>query len=143
MLNNANKDKGTAFLLVKMIVVLLVGFAAYRFASFLMVKDIFTAPINIFYLTLVGLMLGYILGTPIASYFELVWNKFQNYMSTISPQTVLAAGLGLTLALVVSVLLNTLLENYSLICVHIRKMLLAIRSWFKVDYCFLIYLNAV
>ena len=111
MLNKANKERGTAFFLVKMIIVLIVGFGGYYFSNFLMTKGLFTAPINLLYMTLVGLMLGYILGTPIASYFEFLWTKFRSYMATISPLSILAAGLGLTVALIISVLLNTLLEN--------------------------------
>ncbi len=111
MPDKTTKNRGTAFFLVKMIVVLIAAFGGYYFANFLMTKEIFTAPINLLYMSLVGLMLGYIIGTPIAVYFESIWIKFRNYMSNISPLSILSAGLGLTLALIISVLLNTLLES--------------------------------
>lgn len=111
MPKRTTKNRGTAFFLVKMIVVLIAGVGGYYFADFLMAKELFTATINLFYMTLVGIMLGYIIGTPIAAYLESVWSKFRRYMSKISPLSILAGGLGLTVALIISVLLNTLLES--------------------------------
>ena len=112
MLNKRN-DKSTSFsfLIVRTLFLVLGAYGGYLFADFLMAKDIFRTPINLLYMSLVGLLIGYVIGTPLANYSELVLAKAREKLAKISPQTILASGIGLTMALIISVLLNTLLEK--------------------------------
>ncbi len=86
----------------------LIGFIV---ASLLIRLDVLTDPINLFYLSLLGALLSYLMSTGLARRFEVFWVKLQDLSGRIPPQAVLAAGIGATTALIITVLLNTLLEN--------------------------------
>ncbi len=83
----------------------------YLVASLLVKRGWFGEPINIIYITLVGLMIGYLLGAPIAKYLTQVYNKTLQSANKVPPQAVLAAIVGITVALIITVLLNSLLER--------------------------------
>ncbi len=111
-MNKGNeKSSGFSFLIVRTLFLALGAYGGYLFADFLMAKDIFRTPINLLYMSLVGLLIGYVVGTPLASYSEIILAKVRARFAKISPQTILASGIGLTMALIISVLLNTLLEK--------------------------------
>lgn len=81
-------------------------FAANLLARFGYLEE----PINTLYLSLVGLLLGFLLSGPLAKRWEKAWGRISAFASGIPPQAVLAAGVGATVALIITVLLNTLLD---------------------------------
>ncbi len=93
-------------------------------------------PINLVYLTVLGLLLGYLLGGNIARRWARAWKSTIRKVSRIPPEAVLAAGVGTTIALIITVLLNSLLENvpgftwyWSLL---LTALLVTASSWFFV-----------
>lgn len=87
------------------------GLLGYLSASLLIRFKVLSDPINLIYLTLLGLLLAFLLSVPFAKRFSTLWQSFVDMSKRVPPQAVLAAGLGATIALVITVLLNTLLEN--------------------------------
>jgi uncharacterized protein YacL len=83
----------------------------YLAASTLVQRGWFGEPINVVYITLVGLMGGYLLGGPPAKYLTKQFNRGLVASGKIPPQAVLAAIVGITVALIITVLLNSLLER--------------------------------
>jgi uncharacterized protein YacL len=83
----------------------------YLVASVLVRRGWFGEPINVVYITLVGLMVGYLLGAPLAKYLTQLYNKMLEASNKVPPQAVLAAIVGITVALIITVLLNSLLER--------------------------------
>jgi uncharacterized protein YacL len=83
----------------------------FLIASILVKRGWFGEPINIVYITLVGLMGGYLLGGPVAKYLTKVFNRTLEASNKVPPQAVLAAIVGITVALIITVLLNSLLER--------------------------------
>ncbi|CAN5848226.1 PIN/TRAM domain-containing protein [soil metagenome] len=91
---------------------------------------------NLVYLTVLGVLVGFLLSLPLAKRYERLWLRVSAYLRRISPQIILAAGVGTTVALVITVLLNTVLEAvpgftwyWSLL---ITLLLVAGSSWFFV-----------
>jgi uncharacterized protein YacL len=80
-------------------------------ASMLVRRGWFGEPINVVYITLVGLMGGYLLSGPTAKYLTRQFNKGLEASGKVPPQAVLAAIVGVTVALIMTVLLNSLLER--------------------------------
>jgi uncharacterized protein YacL len=80
-------------------------------ASALVRRGWFGEPINVVYITLVGLMGGYLLSGPTAKYLTQQFNKGLEASGKVPPQAVLAAIVGVTVALIITVLLNSLLER--------------------------------
>ena len=126
-------DSSFTFLLAKGALVLLGGVGGYLIASLLRRVEALSDPINLIYLALVGLLIGFLVSTPLARRWEGLWH---NVVRGIPPQAVLAAGIGATVALIITVLLNTLLESvpgftwyWSLI---ITAVLVTASSWFFV-----------
>ena len=76
----------------------------------LMKADILTGRYNLIYLMLVGLLGGYLASVPAAKRFNKLWDKATRYLKRVPPQAVLAAIIGATTALIITVLLNSLLE---------------------------------
>ncbi len=83
----------------------------YLVASVLVRRGWFGEPINVVYITLVGLMVGYLLGAPFAKYLTQLFNRGLEASGKVPPQAVLAAIVGITVALIITVLLNSLLER--------------------------------
>ena len=91
---------------------------------------------NLVYLSVLGVLVGFLLSLPLAKRWERLWLRISAHLRRISPQTILAAGVGTTVALVITVLLNTVLEAvpgftwyWSLL---ITLFLVAGSSWFFV-----------
>ncbi len=91
---------------------------------------------NLVYLTLLGVLVGFLLSLPLARRWERLWLRVSAYLGRISPQAVLAAGVGTTVALLITVLLNTVLEAVPGFTwywsVLITLVLVAGSSWFFV-----------
>ena len=87
------------------------GFLGYLLATFLLSRRVLNDPINLFYLTVLGILLAFLLSSSLSRQIDEIWDRFLAYTGRIPPQAVLAAGIGATIALVITVLLNTLLEN--------------------------------
>jgi uncharacterized protein YacL len=104
-------SRSLPYVLAKGFLTLLVGLVGYLVGNLLLRSSMLSDPINVVYLSLVGLLLGYLLSTPLARRWEKFWQTIIASISKIPPQTVLAAGVGVTVALIITVLLNTLLED--------------------------------
>lgn len=129
----SSTQNSVTFLFAKGFLVLLGAFGGYLVASLLRQVEALSDPINLVYLALVGLLIGLLVSTPLARRWENFW---RNLARGIPPQAVLAAGVGATVALIITVLLNTLLESvpgftwyWSLI---ITAVLVTASSWFFV-----------
>ena len=97
-----------------------------------LVGPVLTESINLVYLTLLGLLLGYLLSARLVGPAERTVRWFQR----LSPDAVLAAGVGATAALVITVLLNSVLEQVPgfswQVSVLMTTLLVAASSWFFV-----------
>ena len=125
-----------AYVVAQGVLVLLGGLLGYLVATTLARYDYLSEPINTVYLSLVGLLLGFLLSAPFARRWERSWQRFSRFAASVPPQAVLAAGVGATVALIITVLLNTLLDAvpgftwyYSLI---LTALLVTASSWFFV-----------
>ncbi|MDZ7702950.1 MAG: hypothetical protein U5L04_00520 [Trueperaceae bacterium] len=105
-------------------------------ADWLVSNDLLAGPINIVYLSLVGFLIGYLVSAPLAHRWDRLWRRFIDKVSQVPPEAVLAAGTGVTVALIITVLLNSLLEQvpgftwyWSLL---ITLLLVIASSWFFV-----------
>lgn len=105
-------------------------------ADWLVRNDLLAGPINIVYLSLVGFLIGYLVSAPLAHRWDRLWHRFIDKVSQVPPEAVLAAGTGVTVALIITVLLNSLLEQvpgftwyWSLL---ITLLLVIASSWFFV-----------
>ena len=80
-------------------------------ADWLIAREVLMGAVNLGYLTLLGLLIGYLLSPPLARHAERLWDKVRLRLGSVAPDAVLAAGIGATLALIITVLLNSLLER--------------------------------
>ncbi|MEJ2665907.1 MAG: TRAM domain-containing protein [Deinococcales bacterium] len=99
----------TAAFLVRAQLCLAGGLAGYALAALLLERGLLTGPNNLLYLTLLGVLSAYLLGGALARRSARLWRRFVDRASTVPPESVLAAGLGATVALLITVLLNNLL----------------------------------
>jgi uncharacterized protein YacL len=83
----------------------------YLLASVLVRRGWIGEPINMVYITLAGLMGGYLLSGATAKYLTKQFYKGLIASGKVPPQAVLAAIVGITVALIITVLLNSLLER--------------------------------
>ncbi len=135
-LDGIHKGRTATYMLIKGSVSLLGGILGYLAGFSLFQRGAFEA-INMLYMALLGLLLAYLLSAPLARWLERQWHLLIRRISTIPPQAVLAAGVGTTVALIITVLLNTLLESvpgftwyWSLL---ITLVLVTASSWFFVS----------
>ena len=88
------------------------------------------------YLTILGLLMGYLVSAPVAHRWDATWRRLLVRMKRIPPDAVLAAGVGVTVALVITVLLNSLLEKIPgftwYLSLLITLLLVTASSWFFV-----------
>lgn len=99
-------------------------------------NKILSEPINLVYLSALGLLLGYLLSLTLAKLWEKTWQSFTAQIKQVSPEAILAAWVGIILALIITVLLNSILEDipgftwyWSLL---ITTILVITSSWFFV-----------
>src|SRR5690606_27435536 len=71
--------------------------------------SLLSGPNNLLYLTIVGLMVGYLVSGRLARRFGRFWARAVHSISNLPPDAVLAAFAGATLGLLVTVLLNNVL----------------------------------
>jgi uncharacterized protein YacL len=101
-------------------------------ARALLARGVLTEPINLVYLTLLGLLCGYLVSPPLvrAAY----W--LQGRAARVPPDAVLAAGVGTAFALFVTVLLNSALERVPgfswVLSLLVTLLLVVASSWFAV-----------
>jgi uncharacterized protein YacL len=105
------RPNSTAYLLARSVMALFGATLGMWVADLLLRRDILTGPNNLLYLTLVGLMLGYLVSAPIATLWARAWRSLTARASRIPPEAVLAAGSGATLALLITVLINNVLAQ--------------------------------
>lgn len=105
-------------------------------ATALLDRGWLTGPNNFGYVTLLGLLLGYLVSGPLADRWGGGLDRFLRRASRLPPDVVLAAGSGATLALLIAVLLNNVLAAvpgftwyWSLL---IAAVLVVATSWFFV-----------
>lgn len=123
---------GTLELLVRGAACVLGGLTGLFVGGWLIGENVLSESINLVYLTLLGLLLGYLLSAPLIKPTERAVRWFRG----LSPDAVLAAGVGTTAALVMTVLLNSVLEQVPgfswQVSVLMTGFLVAASSWFFV-----------
>lgn len=97
-----------------------------------LVGSVLSESINLVYLTVLGLLVGYLLSPPLVGLSARLLRWFRG----LPPDAVLAAGLGTTAALIVTVLLNSVLERIPgfswQLSVVMTLLLVGASSWFFV-----------
>ena len=126
------RSASTLELLVRGAACVVGGLLGLLVGRWLVGQNVLSESINLVYLTLLGLLLGYLLSAPLVRPAEGTVRWFRS----LSPDAVLAAGLGTTAALVVTVLLNSVLEQVPgfswQVSVLMTTLLVAASSWFFV-----------
>jgi len=101
-------------------------------AEWLIARRVLVGPINLAYLTLLGLLVGYLVSPPVARRAERLARRLRH----VPPDAVLAAGVGATVALLITVLLNSVLERVPgftwYLSLFITLLLVTASSWFFV-----------
>ncbi len=85
------------------------GLVGYFVAQLLIDRSLLSGPNNLLYLTIVGVLVGYLVSGRVAQRFGRFWNRAVERLSNLEPDAVLAAFAGATLGLLVTVLLNNVL----------------------------------
>ena len=126
------RSVGTLELLVRGAACVGGGLLGLLVGRWLIGQHVFSESINLVYLTLLGLLLGYLLSAPLIKPAE----RTVRWFRSLSPDAVLAAGVGTTAALVLTVLLNSVLEQVPgfswQVSVLMTALLVAASSWFFV-----------
>jgi len=97
------------YLLTRIALIAVGGALWFWFAGILANRNFLTGPNNPLYLTLLGLLLGYLAGGTVARRAEYTVQGLNRKLSRVPPEAVLAAGSGAILALLVAVLMNNVL----------------------------------
>lgn len=103
------KRRSAAYLLARAAMALLGAGLGIVVSNMLLRRGVLTGPNNLLYLTLVGLLLGYLVSAPIARAWADAWQRLVLRAGQIPPEAVLAAGTGATVALLIAVLVNNVL----------------------------------
>lgn len=90
---------------------LLGGLLGYLFAHLLIRNGLLSGPNNLFHLTIVGVLSGYLISGRFSRQFGRLWANAVERVSQTAPDAVLAAFAGATLGLLITVLLNNLLAD--------------------------------
>jgi uncharacterized protein YacL len=98
-------------LLVRTLAMLGGGIGGFSLADRLIAADYLSGSLNLLYLTTVGLLVGYLFSSRLALRAEALWQGVLERLARIPPDSVLAAGVGATVALIITVLLNVILEG--------------------------------
>lgn len=126
------RPTGTLEAVVRGAACLLGGVLGYLVGRWFVSQGVLSESINLVYLTLVGLLLGYLLSGPLVGLAE----RAVRWSRALPPDAVLAAGLGTTAALVLTVLLNSVLEEVPgfswQVSVLMTGLLVVASSWFFV-----------
>ena len=124
------------YLLATGVLSLLCAGAGLALAQWLARRDVLSGPINLIYLTLVGFLIGYLISPPLARRWLILWQRITERTKRIPPDAVLAAGIGATVALLITVLLNSVLESIPgftwYMSLLLTLLLVSASSWFFV-----------
>ena len=108
------------------------GLVGLLLGRWLLAQNVLTESVNLVYLTLLGLLVGYLLSPPLVR----GGARLLAWFRRLPPDAVLAAGLGATAALLMTVLLNSVLETIPgfswQLSVVITATLVGASSWFFV-----------
>lgn len=85
------------------------GLVGYFAAQLLISRSLLSGPNNLLYLTIVGVLVGYLVSGRVARRFGRFWTRAVDRLTHLPPDAVLAAFAGATLGLLVTVLLNNVL----------------------------------
>lgn len=105
-----SRGGSTGLLVRATITVALAGLGAIG-AERLLARGYLVGPNNLLYLTLLGGLVGWLAGRPVAAWSERRIAALARRLGQVSPEAVLAAGAGATVALVITVLLNNVLAS--------------------------------
>lgn len=109
--SNQSQRPDAAYLVAQGLLIVIFAVLGFYSASWLVWRNILDGPINIIYLTVLGLLIGYLVSLPVATWWSRLWRHFMMRVRQIPAEAVLAAGVGATVALFITVLLNSLLEQ--------------------------------
>ncbi|MEM6429210.1 MAG: PIN domain-containing protein [Deinococcota bacterium] len=133
---NQNLRPSAAYLVAQGVLIVVFAFLGFWSSSWLVTQNILDGPINIIYVTALGMLMGYLVSLPTAKWWSVIWQHFERRARQVPPEAILAAGVGITVALFITVLLNSLLEQipgfawyHSLL---ITAILVSGSSWFFV-----------
>lgn len=101
----------SAYRLARALLSVLGAALGYGAAQFLLQREVLSGTLNLVYLTLLGLLIGLLVSPPLARRWDALWQRLARVTGAVPPQAVLAAIVGSTVALVITVLLNTLLSD--------------------------------
>ena len=124
------------FAVARGILTLFGGAVGFLAGAWLLERQILIGPNDLIYLSLLGLLLGYLLSDLPARWWARIWTTVRTNITNTPPEAVLAAGTGATVALLITVLLNNVLVSvpgftwyWSLL---IATVLVVASSWFFV-----------
>ncbi|MBW7915081.1 MAG: hypothetical protein H3C53_00125 [Trueperaceae bacterium] len=87
------------------------GLVGFLLGSLLVGRGVLSGPNNLLFLTIVGVLSGYLFSAPAARRFGAAWSRLMARLTRVRPDVVLAALAGATLGLLVTVLVNNILAN--------------------------------
>lgn len=105
------RPTSSSYQLARALLSLLGAALGWLLADWLIERQVLMGAVNLAYLTILGLLTGYLLSPPLAHRIQRLWERVRLRLGGIAPDAVLAAGIGATLALIITVLLNSLLQN--------------------------------
>lgn len=111
---------------------LLGGALGYLAAVFLERDGVLTGVINLVYLTILGLLIAFLVSDPLAKRLERSYRQMTRLLGTIPPQAVLAGIVGAVVALIITVLLNSLFSFAWYWSLILTIILVTASAWFFV-----------
>ena len=102
-------DSGSTSMLVRLAITVGATLLGALAAERMLAAGVLVGPNNLLYLSLLGALLGWLLSAPLARLGERRLRRLADRIAGIPPETVLAAGTGATVALLITVLLNNVL----------------------------------
>lgn len=109
--NNGHNGTELGAALARGTLTLVGALAGYLLGDLLVSRGVLSGPNNLLFLTIVGLLSGYLFSGPVAHRFGQAWGRFMSRLAGVRPDAVLAALAGATLGLLVTVLVNNILAN--------------------------------
>ncbi len=106
-----NRPSHTAYALARGVIALAGAFLGLLIALWLIQAGLLDGVINLVYLSILGLLAGFLLSPPLAARWAGAWRHLLERLGNIPPEAVLAAGIGATIALIITVLLNSVLKD--------------------------------
>lgn len=104
-------EPSTAYVFAQALISLLCAGFGMLLGIWLDGQGVLNGGINLVYLSFLGLLVGYLLSIPTARLWERNWYKLFERIRAVEASTIFAAGLGTIIALIITVLLNSILER--------------------------------